>query len=119
MEHDGTRFEEDETVLLEDRHLTEGLQGAILRFVLIALLKQSRLVWQAGFLQRPAYTQIAHLAAREVWNPIESRDGDHTMSSFAFDRNSVLELQRGSRSRVSTSIPIRLLKRRNIEFLHL
>ena len=83
MEHDGAGFEEDEAVLLEDRHLPEGLQRAILRLVLIALLEKARLVRQARFLQRPARAQIAHLALGEVRNPFESGDRDHAMCSFA------------------------------------
>jgi hypothetical protein len=36
MQHYGSGFEEDEAVFLEDRDLPEGLQRAILRFVLVA-----------------------------------------------------------------------------------
>ena len=82
IEHDGSGFEEDEAVFLEDRHLPEGLQRAIVRFVLIALFKETGLVRQAGFLQRPARAQIAHLALGEIWNPPESRDRDHVVCSL-------------------------------------
>ena len=47
-------LEEDKAVVLEYRHLSEGLQGAIVRFVLVALLEKARPVRQAGLLQRPA-----------------------------------------------------------------
>ena len=77
MQHDGSGFEEDEAVVLEDRHLPEGLQRAIVHLVLIALFKQARLVRETRFLQRPARAQIAHLALGKIWNPFESRDRDH------------------------------------------
>jgi hypothetical protein len=83
MEHDGSGFEEDEAVFFEDRHLPEGLQRTIVGFVLIALFKETRLVGQAGFLQRPARAQIAHLALGEVWNPLERGDRDHVVCSLA------------------------------------
>jgi hypothetical protein len=76
-------FEQHEAVFLEDRHLPEGLQRAIVRFVLIAQLEEARLVRQASFLQRPARAQIAHLALGKLWNPFESGDRDHAMCSFA------------------------------------
>ena len=76
-------FEEDEALFLEDRHLPEGLQRAIVGFVLIALFKETGLVRQAGFLQRPGRAQIAHLALGEVWNPSESGDRDHVVCSLA------------------------------------
>ena len=76
-------FEQHEAVFLEDRHLPEGLQRAIVRFVLIAQLEEARLVRQAGFLQRPARAQIAHLALGKLRNPFESGNRDHAMCSFA------------------------------------
>jgi hypothetical protein len=81
VENDGTRFEEGETVLIQDRHLAEGLQGAVFRRVLIALPEEARPVRQAGLLQRPARAQIAHLALCEIRNPAESRDRDHPVHS--------------------------------------
>ena len=42
VEHDGAGFEEHEAVLLEDRHLPERLQRAIVGLVLIALLEEAR-----------------------------------------------------------------------------
>ena len=83
VEHDGSGFEEDQAVFLEDRYLPEGLQRAVVRLVLIALLEEARLVRQAGFLERPAHAQIAHLALGEVWNPFESGDRDHAGCSLA------------------------------------
>ena len=83
MEHDGSGFEEDEAVFLEHRHLPEGLQRAIVRFVLIALFEEARLVRQAGLLQRPTRAQVAHLALGEVRNPFESGDRDHAAYSLA------------------------------------
>ena len=72
----------DEAVFLEDRHLPEGLQCAIVRLVLIALPEEARPVGQAGLLQRPARAQIAHLALGEVRNPFEGGNRDHAMSSL-------------------------------------
>src|SRR5262249_46345384 len=43
-------FEEHEAVFLKDRHLPEGLQRAIVRFVLIAQFEEARLVRQTSFL---------------------------------------------------------------------
>jgi hypothetical protein len=83
VEHNGSGFEEDQAVFLENRYLPEGLQRAIVRFVLIALFEEARLVRQTGFLQRPARAQIAHLALGEIWNPFESRDRDHVVYSLA------------------------------------
>ena len=83
MEHDGPGFEQHETVFFEDRYLPEGLQRAIIRFVLVALLEQARPVGQAGLLQRPARAQIAHLTLGEIWNPFESGDRDHVVCSLA------------------------------------
>jgi hypothetical protein len=70
-------------VFLKDRHLPEGLQCAIVRFVLITHFEQARLVGQTGFLQRPARAQIAHLALSKLRNPFESGDRDHVMCSSA------------------------------------
>jgi hypothetical protein len=70
-------------VLLEDRHLPEGLQRVIVGFVLIAQFEEAGLVRQAGFLQRPARAQIAHLALSELRNPFEGRDRDHVVCSLA------------------------------------
>ena len=83
IEHDGSRFEEDEAVFLEDRYLPEGLQRAIVRFVLIALFKEAGLVRQPGFLERPARAQIAHLALGEIWDSFESGDRDHASLSWS------------------------------------
>jgi hypothetical protein len=58
-------------VLLQNGHLPEGLQRAIIRLVLVALLEQARAVRQARFLQRPARAQIAHQALGEIRNPAE------------------------------------------------
>ena len=74
--------------LPQGRHLPEGLQRAIIRFVLIALFEEARLVRQTGFLQRPARAQIAHLALGEIRNPPESRDRDHVVCSLAIARAS-------------------------------
>src|SRR6185295_20396750 len=71
MEHDGPGFEEHEAVFLEDRHLPEGLQRAIVRLLLVALLEEPRPVRQTGLFQGPAHAQIAHLTPGEVWNPFE------------------------------------------------
>src|SRR5499426_2069479 len=83
VEHDGSGLEEVEAVFLEHRHLSERLQRAIVRFVLVALFKETRPVRQAGCLQRPAGAQIAHLALSEVRNPLESGDRDHAVCSLA------------------------------------
>jgi hypothetical protein len=64
--------------------MPEGLQRAIVRFVLIAQFEQARLVRQASFLQRPARAQIAHLALGKLWNPFESGDRDHAMAPLRF-----------------------------------
>src|SRR5262249_29382007 len=58
------------------------LECAIVRLVLITLLEEARPVGQARFLQRPAHTQIAHLAPGEVRDPFEGRDRNHAMSSL-------------------------------------
>ena len=79
-------FEQHEAVFLEDRHLPEGLECAVIRFILIALFEETGFVGQAGFLQRPARAQIAHLALGKLRDPFESGDGDHAMRSFAFSR---------------------------------
>jgi hypothetical protein len=49
MQHDGPGFEEHAPVFLQDRHLPEGLQRAILRFVLIAQLEEASPVTQSSF----------------------------------------------------------------------
>src|SRR5262249_17761096 len=87
VEHDGPRFEEDEAVFLEDRHLPEGLERAIARGVLIALLEEPSPVGQLGLLERPAHAQIADLAARQVGNPFESGNRDHAVPPFMISSN--------------------------------
>jgi hypothetical protein len=72
-----TGFEENETILLRDRYLPEGLHSAICRLGPIALFQEARLVRECGFLQRPACTQIADLTSGETWDPFKSGDGDH------------------------------------------
>src|SRR6476660_2277983 len=84
MQHDGPGFEEHEAVFLKDRHLPEGLQRAIVRFVLIAQFEEARLVSETSFLQRPARAQIAHLALGKLRNPFESGDRDHEMAPWRF-----------------------------------
>jgi len=49
MQHDGPGFEEHAPLFLQDRHLPEGLQRAILRFVLIAQLEEASPVRQSSF----------------------------------------------------------------------
>jgi hypothetical protein len=44
MQHDGAGFEQNEAVILEDWHLSEGLQRTIFRLVLIALFQEARFV---------------------------------------------------------------------------
>jgi hypothetical protein len=83
VEHDRPGFEEREVAVLKNRHLSEGLQGAVVRFVLVAQRQKARLVGDARLLQGPARAQIAHLAVGELWNPFESGDGDHALRSFA------------------------------------
>ena len=83
IEHDSAGFEENEAIILENRHLAKGLERAILRRILIALLKKAGPIREACFLQRPAGAQIAHLALSKVRHPFESGDRDHAMRSFA------------------------------------
>ena len=81
MQHDSAALEKHEAVLLEDRHLSERLQGAVFRAVLLALREQTRPVGKAGLFERPPHAQIAHLAFGEVRNPLERRDGNHVTNS--------------------------------------
>jgi hypothetical protein len=80
VQDDGAGLEDDEAAFLQDRHLPERLQRAVVRLVLIALLEEARPVRQAGFLQRPTRAQIAHLATGEIRDPTEGRDRDHEAS---------------------------------------
>jgi hypothetical protein len=54
VQHDGAGFEQHEAVVLENRHLAERLQRAVVGLVLVALLEQARLVRQSGLFERPA-----------------------------------------------------------------
>ena len=72
MQDDGPRLEEHKAILFEDRHLTERLQRAVFRLVLIALFQKARAIGEAGFFERPAHAKILHLAPGEIRNPFES-----------------------------------------------
>jgi hypothetical protein len=61
LKHDRPALEEHAPILLEDRHLTERLQRAVLRLVLVAQLQQARPVGEARFLKHPAHAKVAHL----------------------------------------------------------
>jgi hypothetical protein len=64
-------LEQHKTVFLENGHLTEGLQGAVLRLVLLSLAEEAGLVGKSRFLECPACAQVAHLALGELRNPFE------------------------------------------------
>src|SRR2546421_6534563 len=81
MQHDGSGLEENKAGVLKDRDLTERLESAVLRFVLISLLEQARVVRQTGFLQSPAHAQITYLAFGNVRNPFERGYRDHFVCS--------------------------------------
>src|SRR5439155_1415909 len=89
-------LEENKAVVLEDRDLTERLESAVLRFVLISLLEQARVVRQTGFLQSPAHAQIAYMAFGNVRNPFERGYRDHFVCSS-------IELHATSKWRMSLS----------------
>ncbi len=69
-------FEQHLAVLLENRHLAERLQRAIVGFVLIALPQQASPIGKPRFLERPAYAQIADLALSERRDPAKGGNGD-------------------------------------------
>jgi hypothetical protein len=71
VEHDRAGLEQHEAVLLEDRHLSKGLQSAVLRGVLVTLAEQARAVGKICLFERPADAQVAHLPARELRDPGE------------------------------------------------
>lgn len=83
VQDDGPGFEQREPVLLEDRHLPEGLQRAVLRLVLVALREQAGPVRKARLLQRPAHAKIPDEASREIGNPLEGGYRDHAVHSIA------------------------------------
>src|SRR5262249_33447770 len=82
VKNDRSAFEEDTAILLEDRHLPERLQRAVVRLVLVAQLQEASLVGEARLLERPAHAEVAHLPLREGGNPAKSGYGDHGVFSF-------------------------------------
>src|SRR5262249_35153802 len=82
VKNDRSALEQHASVLLENRHLPERLQRAVVRLVLVAQLQEARPVGEARFLDRPAHAKVAHPALRERGNPAKSRYGDHAIFSF-------------------------------------
>src|SRR2546421_5070906 len=77
VQNDRPALEQHTAVLLEDRHLAEGLQRTVVGLVLVALLQQTRPVRQSCFLERPTYAQIPHLALCKGGNPAKGGYRDH------------------------------------------
>ena len=79
------RVEQDEIAVLQGWDLAERVALAMFRLLEVRPRHQALVVWLAHLLQRPAHTNVAHEAARRLWNPVvrgEDKLG-HAESPFA------------------------------------
>src|SRR3546814_13952206 len=76
LQDDGAALEHQDAVLPVGRHLSKRLLLEVRRRPLVQRVEQALPVGEAGFLQRPANTQVADLALGEVRTPGEGGDLD-------------------------------------------
>src|SRR6185369_14910393 len=74
------RLEQHQAVVVDRRHLAEGLHRPVGGRLLVVGPDQHHLVGQACLLERPAHAQVAHQALGERRHPAERAEADHALT---------------------------------------